>query len=75
MGYVLSYGECGKCDEGFSFNPTTVPIIQTERGERLPICRECIERANIILEAIGAEPEYINPNAYSSIDPNTLKKW
>jgi hypothetical protein len=67
MGYVLCHGYCVNCGQVFSFNPNKVPSIRVH-GERQPICKDCIERANPQRIANGLEPIHILPGAYDAAD-------
>lgn len=63
MGYMLAYGFCFSCKHPFSFNPHYVPSLRWE-GERQPICRHCIDLANVTRKANGIAPHVIHPNAF-----------
>ena len=47
MGYVTATSPCAGCGQLFTYNPVRVPSIRIG-GERQPICRACIDRANPI---------------------------
>ena len=63
MGYAIVYGPCVACKVPFGFNPNRVPSVRVN-GEREPICRACVERANPLRVAKGLEPIRILPDAY-----------
>jgi hypothetical protein len=63
MGYAQAFGRCVNCGKFFGFNPHLVPSIRID-GERCPVCRECIERANPIRKQKGMDLIEIQPGAY-----------
>lgn len=63
MGYMLVLGPCIGCNRTFSFNPDKVPSV-TYRGQREPVCRDCVERANPVRIANGLRPIVPDPEAY-----------
>jgi hypothetical protein len=71
MGYVFCYGRCCNCGGLFTFNPMKVPSVQV-RGQKEPVCRSCMERANAHRKAAGVEPHFIHPDAYEACDENEL---
>lgn len=70
-GYVSAYGPCISCGHPFWFDPERVPSIRV-RGEREPVCRHCIERANPERIKKGLPPIIIQPGAYLDED---LPDW
>jgi len=62
-GYMFVMGQCFGCGRLFSFNPNKVPSLRIN-GERQPICRTCIERANPERIKRGLDPIKILPDAY-----------
>lgn len=64
MGYILAMGTCYNCGEVFSFNPDKVPSLRVE-GVRQPICKTCIDTANIIRKEKGLPPLTYAADAYS----------
>jgi hypothetical protein len=71
MGYVMCAAACFGCKQPFYFNPNKVPAIRVE-GEKMPVCRDCIERANRARIAIGIAPFEIDPHAYEPLDEGEL---
>jgi hypothetical protein len=65
------YSTCGGCHRFFGYNPLRVPSLVI-RGERVPICRDCIEWVNPIRIANGLEPIVPFPDAYESIHESEL---
>lgn len=63
MGWMYVLGECWSCGRLFGFNAERVPSIRVQ-GERQPVCRHCMERANMRRVAAGLEPLEILPGAY-----------
>jgi len=71
VGYAIGYGLCFGCRQPFHFNPVKVPSITFE-GERQPICRACVERANRTRAEKGIPPFDIAPDAYDECDEAEL---
>lgn len=71
MGYVFVMGACIGCGRLFSFNPHAVPSIPI-KGVREPVCRACVERANLIRKANGLDLIVIRPDAYEPVEENAL---
>lgn len=67
MGFVLAIAPCVHCGETFRFNPMTVPSVVVD-GVREPLCRPCVEWANLQREQRGLQPWTIAPDAYAPID-------
>jgi hypothetical protein len=63
MGYMSLIAACGGCGRIFTSNPNLVPVVVVE-GERIPICRSCVEAANPERVKRGLEPIVIQPGAY-----------
>ena len=63
MGYLYAYGHCFICRNSFSFNPELVPSVTVESARR-PVCRDCMERANVLRLEDGNAPVLIDPRAY-----------
>jgi len=63
MAWMQVIGECVICGIMFSFNVHHVPSVVVD-GVREPVCRDCMNRANAILESQGREPHWIHPEAY-----------
>jgi hypothetical protein len=71
MGYVQCIGPCVACKKVFAYNPQRVPSLTID-GERKPICRECVERANPRRIAGGLDPIVPLPGAYEPADENEI---
>jgi hypothetical protein len=56
-------GPCYACQRVFSYSPSFVPSVLVD-GEREPICRDCVERANPRRAEMGLAPIVPHPNAY-----------
>jgi len=63
--YMFVLGPYVRCGKIFSFNPERVPSMRlTPDGPREPICKECVEWANMLRKEEGA-PEIVPlPGAY-----------
>lgn len=73
MGYVMGVGKCFNCSGLMSFNPNLVPSIRDPKtGNREPVCKTCIERANPIREQNGLEPISIRQGAYEACNENEV---
>lgn len=73
MGYMIVLGICYSCGRPFSFNADYVPSVRVNAegvedpaGERMPICRHCIDAANPIRVANGLNPLVPHPDAYEA---------
>jgi len=67
MGFMMVMGHCYTCGGLIFFSPTLVPSVPanlTTTGEREPVCRTCIERANPERIKKGLAPIVIAPGAY-----------
>lgn len=67
MGWMMVIGPCFSCGRVMSYNADHVPSIpasQSGTGEREPVCRVCVERANPERIANGLAPIVIHPDAY-----------
>ena len=71
MGYALAFGTCFGCKKTFGFNPLRVPSINVN-GNKEPVCRECIERANPMRKKNGLPEVDIHPEAYEPINEHDL---
>jgi len=63
--YVLAY--CYTCRRPMMCNPTWVPSLPanlTSTGEKEPVCRSCVERANPERVKNGLPEIVIHPDAY-----------
>jgi hypothetical protein len=63
MAHLSEIGECFICHKTVSFHPDRVARIHID-DYRKPICRECVESANLRRKANGGEPIRIVPGAY-----------
>jgi hypothetical protein len=66
MGYMFVLGSCYTCKQLFTFNASLVPSLKDQFGERQPICRTCMDRANAKRKEMGLEPHPIHPDAYEA---------
>jgi hypothetical protein len=64
MGFMIAIGRCVACGNTFAFNPNKVPSIRIN-GEKEPICRPCIERANALKREKGIPEFEIPKDAYA----------
>ncbi|TAL45546.1 MAG: hypothetical protein EPN91_01945 [Salinibacterium sp.] len=67
MGFMTCMGICYTCRVTFFFNPNTVPSLPanlTTTGEKEPVCRSCVERANPERIKNGLPPILIIDGAY-----------
>jgi hypothetical protein len=67
MGYVFATSRCGGCQRTFTYAPTKVPVIVV-RGDRIPICAACVDRANELKRARGEAEFTIPEGAYEAQD-------
>ena len=72
MGYAIAFGECIGCGKLFGFNPLQVPSSSAVTGQREPICRDCVERINLMRIRAGVEPIVPLPGAYDPIEEGEL---
>jgi hypothetical protein len=80
MGYVSTIGTCFACGRVFGFNPHRVPSIPIDRetgrpdagGDRMPICRDCADKANEARRASGLPLWDVSDEAYAPIDEHEL---
>ena len=59
MGVFTFTGICVSCKKGFSFHPNKVPSLNGQ-----PICKNCVDRANIIRKEKGLPPIPYESDAY-----------
>jgi len=78
-GYAIAMGPCYGCGQIFGYNPHRVPSIRvgpdelfSPTGERKPICRSCVDRANPVRRANGLEPITVYPDSYEPIEEGRL---
>ena len=72
MGYAICLDNCFSCRKLFGFNPMKVPSIKDKEGVRQPICRECIDAANLLRIRNGLAPATPAPDAYEACDESEL---
>jgi hypothetical protein len=65
MAWMFVLGECVACQKPFTFNADRVPSVVV-KGQREPVCRECVEKANPLRERNGLAPIVILPGAYEA---------
>ena len=63
MGFCNLIATCVGCNQVFTCNPDTVPVV-VHNGERLPICRNCVAEANPERAKRGLPPISIRPDSY-----------
>lgn len=63
MAWMTVIGDCCICGIRFSFNADRVPSVVID-GEREPICRDCVNRANPVRIAKGLPPIHVFPDSY-----------
>lgn len=63
MAYMFVVGNCIRCGKPFSFNHLRVPSVVV-KGEREPLCRDCVTWANPLRIPKGLEPIALLPGAY-----------
>lgn len=66
-GFMMVMAHCYACGVPFTCSPTKVPSIPanlTKTGEKEPVCRGCVERANPERVKRGLAPIQILPGAY-----------
>ena len=71
MGYAIMLGQCIACKAPMSFHPHKVPSIRVN-GIREPVCKQCIETANVKREEMGLEKFRIPDDAYAACDESEL---
>jgi hypothetical protein len=67
MSFMMCIGPCCICGGVFGFNPDRVPSLRV-RGEREPVCRDCMVAANAIREIAGLQPLVILDGAYDEAE-------
>ncbi len=65
MAWMFVLGNCVNCGKPFSFNADRVPSVVVH-GQREPVCRECVERANPLRKKKGLPEIVILPGAYEA---------
>ena len=63
MAFMVCTAPCICCNTLFNFNPDKVPSLRYQ-GNREPVCRECVEAANLVRAQTGLKPFPILPGAY-----------
>lgn len=72
LGFALGMGTCATCGRMMTFNPALVPSVRLH-GEKVPVCRECIEAANPERERRGLPLIEIRPGAYEACAEEELR--
>lgn len=72
MGAYIAFGACWSCGRTFGFNPDRVPSIRDARGERQPVCADCMASANELRRSRGEPPHRILPGAYEPAEEGEL---
>lgn len=67
MAWLSVIGDCVICGIRFSFNADRVPSVRID-GQREPVCRDCINRANEVRKEQGIDPIYVFPDAYEPME-------
>ncbi len=73
-GYAYCVGPCVGCGRAFTFNPMKVPSVRVgpPPGEREPVCRGCVDKANPEREKRGLAPIVPEPDAYEACPEEEL---
>jgi len=71
MGFVSIIGMCVSCKRMFSFHPNKVPSL-TVNGTREPICKTCVDRANVLRKQKGLPPITYSDDAYEGADETEI---
>jgi hypothetical protein len=71
MGYVTALSACIGCHRPFSYNPHRVPSVAV-RGQREPICIDCVIRVNPERVKNGLEPIVPLSGAYEPMAEEDL---
>ena len=71
-GFYMVLGPCVACHRLFGFNPHLVPSIREERGERQPVCQQCVGIYNRRRAADGLPGFPIPPGAYEPVPEGEL---
>ena len=73
VGYVFMTAACHVCGSLFLFNPMKVPSLRDGNGVRHPVCKLCVELANVMRSKAGVfEPFPIVDGAYEPCDEGEL---
>ena len=67
MGFLSLLAPCLRCGQLFTSNPYRVPSVRVG-GERVAICRDCVDNLNRRRVAAGLNPVAILPGAYDPAD-------
>ena len=71
MGFAFCVGPCFACKLHFSFNPVRVPSYRFN-GTRMPVCKSCVDLANVKRKKNGLEPIIYSEDAYQPIREEEL---
>ena len=72
MGYAFVMGYCFTCGGFMTFNPVRVPSIRDANGVRQPVCKGCIDRANIERAKTNMPPLTHAEDAYEACEESEL---
>ena len=72
MGYAMMIGKCWGCGRMFGFNPHKVPSMRDHKGVRQPVCKNCVDAANVEKAKRGLPLFEYPDNAYQPCDENEL---
>ena len=65
MGYYFATGACGNCRALMVYNLHYVPVLVTDTGQRIVICKACHTKWNEIHRiSKGLDPQPLHPQAY-----------
>lgn len=64
VGYFIAFGPCIACSKPFGFNPNLVPSVRIN-NVRQPICKDCVDQANVLRAANHVELIQVLPGAYA----------
>jgi len=71
MGVFQMLALCVVCNRPFTFHPFKVPSVRVG-GVRQPVCRECVDQANVKRHAAGIPPIDVLPGAYDPADESDM---
>jgi len=68
MGFISCVGSCVACGKMMTFHPNKVPSLKGE-----PICKDCVDKANVRRLANGLPPITYSSDAYEGADENEIR--
>jgi hypothetical protein len=71
MAYLFVMSACVVCRQPFTYNPLRVPSVVVN-GTREPICRACVERANVVRRDRGLPTWPIFDDSYEPVDEHEV---